>query len=214
MEILSCKDLKFRYNGSSKDTLSGVSFAVQPSQVVLLVGRTGSGKSTLLRLLKKEIAPVGEVSGEIKICGKAQGELSLLESTQCISYVSQNPDTQTVTHKVSVRRFDYLKANESMRRQMQQLGVGEELLALYENHRWLNLVDVYMFYHVHGRELSPADRHHGLQELHRVWLTIDRPLLDVATTAKFGYRPCRCWTLFRLQEWLYFTLRGLLGRNR
>ena len=101
MEILSCKDLKFRYNGSSKDTLSGVSFAVQPSQVVLLVGRTGSGKSTLLRLLKKEISPVGEVSGEIKICGKAQGELSLLESTQCISYVSQNPDTQTVTHKVS-----------------------------------------------------------------------------------------------------------------
>lgn len=101
MEILSCKDLRFRYNGSSKDTLSGVSFTVQPSQVVLLVGRTGSGKSTLLRLLKKEIAPQGEFSGVINICGRAQGELSLLESTQNISYVSQNPDTQTVTHKVS-----------------------------------------------------------------------------------------------------------------
>ncbi len=101
MEILSCKDLRFRYNGSSKDTLTGVSFAVQPSQVVLLVGRTGSGKSTLLRLLKKEISPVGTLSGDIALCGKAQSELSLLESTQTISYISQNPDTQTVTHKVS-----------------------------------------------------------------------------------------------------------------
>ena len=133
---------------------------------------------------------------------------------RCSGIYYYRQHSASVTHQVSVRRFDYLKANESMRRQMQQLGVGEELLALYENHRWLNLVDVYMFYHVHGRELSPADRHYGLQELHRVWLTIDRQLLDVATTAKFGYRPCRCWTLFRLQEWLYFTLRGLLGRNR
>jgi len=30
---------------------------------------------------------------------------------------------------------------------------------------------------------------------------------------KFGYRPLPFWWLFRLQEWLYFTLRGLLGRN-
>lgn len=101
MEILSCKELNFAYSGSAGNTLDGVSFDVQTSQVVLVVGKTGSGKSTLLRLLKKEIAPVGEMSGEIKVNGKAQSELSLLESTQLISYVSQNPQTQTVTHNVS-----------------------------------------------------------------------------------------------------------------
>lgn len=101
MEILSCKDLSFRYNGCKSDTLHGVSFGVQSSQVVLVVGRTGSGKSTLLRLLKKEISPCGELTGEINICGKAQSELTLLESTQSVAYVSQDPDTQTVTHKVS-----------------------------------------------------------------------------------------------------------------
>ena len=119
---------------------------------------------------------------------------------------------RSVTHQVSVRRFDYLRANESMRRQMQQLGVGQPLLDLYENHRWLNLIDVYMFYHRHVRQLSPSDRRYGLHELRRVWSTIDRRALDAHTAAKFGYRPCRSWTLFRLQEWLYFTLRGLLGR--
>ena len=120
----------------------------------------------------------------------------------------------SVTHQVSVRRFDYLRANESMRHQMQQLRVGKELLTLYENHRWLNLIDVYMFYHVHGSKLSATDRHYGLAELHRVWQTIDRSVLKKETTTKFGYRPCSFWALFRLQEWLYFTLRGFLGKNR
>ena len=120
----------------------------------------------------------------------------------------------SVTHQVSVRRFDYLRANESMRRLMQQLGIGSELLAEYENHRWLNLVGVYMFYHVHGRRLSAADREYGLLELRRVWATIDRCALKKETTAKFGYRPCCSWTLFRLQEWCYFTLRTPLGKNR
>ena len=119
----------------------------------------------------------------------------------------------SVTHQVSVRRFDYLRANESMRRQMEQVGVGQPLLDLYENHRWLNLVDVYMFYHVHGRQLAAADRRHGLQELRRIWSAIDRRALRKETTAKFGYRPCRSWCLFRVQEWLYFTLRGWLNKN-
>ena len=120
----------------------------------------------------------------------------------------------SATHQVSVRRFDYLRANESMRRQMLEAGVGQKLLAEYENHRWLNLVGIYMFYHVHGKELTSRERRYGRSELYRTWLSIDRTLLNKETTAKFGYRPCRWWRLFRLQEWLYFTLRGLLGRNR
>ena len=119
----------------------------------------------------------------------------------------------SVTHQVSVRRFDYLRANESMRWQLLEQHVDVELLAVYENHRWLNLVDVYMFYHMHGSELTKKERQYGLQELYRVWATVDRKTLNKKTTAKFGYRPCRSWRLFRLQEWLYFTLRGFLGKN-
>lgn len=121
--------------------------------------------------------------------------------------------SSSVTHQVCVRRFDYLRANESMRFHMQKQGIGKELLDLYENCRWFNLIDVYMFFHVHGHELSSIDRLYGLQELHRVWSTIDRRALKRETITKFGYRPCCCWTLFRLQEWFYFTFRGLLGKN-
>ena len=75
------------------------------------------------------------------------------------------------------------------------------------------LVDCYKFYYCHSRELSVSDRNYALGEMRRVWQNIDRSLLDPAKVHKFGYRPMSSWRLFRCQEWLYFTLRSLLGRN-
>ena len=121
--------------------------------------------------------------------------------------------SSSVTHRVSARRFDLLHANENLKRQLIEMGVPQELLKSYENRRWLNLIDCYMFYHVHGGELTAEERRYGLSELYRIWQTIDRSLLYKETIAKFGYRPCASWLLFRLQEWLYFTLRDLLCKN-
>ena len=117
------------------------------------------------------------------------------------------------THSVGVRRFDFLKANESMRNRLLELKVEPELLAIYENKRWLNYVGIYMFYFVHGKELSQDDRRYGLSELHRVWQTIDRRLLYEWQIRKFGYNPLSSWWLFRCQEWIFFTVRGWLGWN-
>lgn len=119
----------------------------------------------------------------------------------------------STTHAVSVHRYDYLRANESMRKSLQELKVATDLLVIYENQRWLNLVDVFMFHHVHASELPEEARSYGLSELHRVWQLIDRRQLDRRLTRKFGYCPMPSWTLFRFQEWLYFTLRGWLGKN-
>lgn len=127
-----------------------------------------------------------------------------------IYHYRQHPDS--MTHKVDVRRFDYLRANERMRQDLQELGVGQGILNEYECHRWLNLVGVYMFYYFHGSQLPEADRNYGLSELRRVWEGIDRKALDPSVTRKFGYHPCRRWWLFRLEENIYFFLRRLLGR--
>ena len=123
-------------------------------------------------------------------------------------------NSASATHQVSVRRFDYLKANESMKRQLLELGIALPVVARYEQVRWLVLIDCYMFYHVHASELATDERRYGLSELRRIWSTIDRNLLNKETTTKFGYRPCKFWWVFRLQEWCYFTLRGFLGKNR
>lgn len=122
--------------------------------------------------------------------------------------------TASSTKVVSVRQFDYLRANESMKQSLLALDVPVEMLAIYEQHRWLNLIGVYMFYFMHGRELSPQERRYGLSELKRIWQNIDRKLLNRSQNRKLGYLPMPTWPMFRLEEWVYFSLRRLLGKNR
>lgn len=57
-------DVSFKYPGSSKETLSHVSFKVDPGETVGIVGRTGSGKSTLVSLLVRLYDPT---SGTIRL---------------------------------------------------------------------------------------------------------------------------------------------------
>lgn len=128
-----------------------------------------------------------------------------------VYFYRQNP--QSVTHHISVRRFDYLRANESMKQQLELLHVDDIILEQYETVRWRVLIDLYMFYYTHGKELIKEERVYGLSEIHRVWENINRSLLDKHLICKFGYRPMAYWWMFRTQEWLYFTLRGWLGKN-
>ncbi|WP_443712854.1 ABC transporter ATP-binding protein [Ruminococcus sp.] len=101
MEILSCKNVAFKYNESTGYALSDCTFSVKKGEKVMLCGASGSGKSTLLRLLKREVSPRGELSGEIDLIGKAATELSDRGSAEKIGFVMQDPDSQTVCDKVS-----------------------------------------------------------------------------------------------------------------
>lgn len=106
MALLEVKNLSFTYPRQPKDTmeakpaLSGVSLDIRRGEFMVLCGASGCGKSTLLRLLKRELAPKGEKSGEIFFCGKEQSELSEREAACEIGYVLQNPENQIVTDKV------------------------------------------------------------------------------------------------------------------
>jgi ATP-binding cassette subfamily B multidrug efflux pump len=46
-------DFKYRPTGAGEEVLSGVSFTVEPGEVVAIVGGTGSGKSTLVHLIPR-----------------------------------------------------------------------------------------------------------------------------------------------------------------
>ena len=100
MEILTVKNLNFRYPTGNGLTLKNLSFSVEEGEFLVICGATGSGKSTLLRLLKRELAPVGELSGEIFFEGRELDSLSPGESACKIGYVMQQPEQQIVTDKV------------------------------------------------------------------------------------------------------------------
>jgi subfamily B ATP-binding cassette protein MsbA len=50
---LEVKNLSFTYPGTEKQVLNDLNFAVEPGQMVALVGRSGSGKSTLANLIPR-----------------------------------------------------------------------------------------------------------------------------------------------------------------
>lgn len=136
------------------------------------------------------------------------------EVRQCNGIYYYRQHLESVTHHISVRRFDYLRANESMRQQMMNAKVETRLLNLYEKVRWLNLIDVYLFFYKNRSQLNQNDRQYGIDEMHRVWKNIDVSTLPCRLKWKFGYMPLRpLWSLFRLQEEVYFLLRSLMRKN-
>lgn len=88
MALLEIKNLSFSYPNGKENVLKNINLAVNDGEFCVLIGKSGSGKSTLLRLLKKEIAPYGNISGEIVI------------NSENIGFVNQNVESNIVTDTV------------------------------------------------------------------------------------------------------------------
>lgn len=100
MEILKIENLNFTYPLTASPAISNASFSVNKGEFIAVCGATGSGKSTLLRLLKPELAPLGEKNGEIIFDGVLLSELAPEKSASGIGFVMQNPEHQIVTDTV------------------------------------------------------------------------------------------------------------------
>lgn len=127
----------------------------------------------------------------------------------------------SVTHQVSIRRFDYLDANTHMKQYLQCLHVEEKYLHHYENHRWLNLIALYQFAIQHKTEFQKDDYHQAMQMLRATWQSIDVSALTPRNHYKIGYVPFLSiwmpepvgWFLFSCEQKIYHRLRKVLRRN-
>lgn len=97
---LSYKNVSFRYPGAAEPALVDTVLDVPEGAFALLTGATGSGKTTLLRLAKPEVAPSGELAGEVEVFGVPSRDLSSRESARACGLVFQNPDAQIVCDSV------------------------------------------------------------------------------------------------------------------
>ncbi len=100
MALLAVENLTFTYPNCPAPAIENVSLTVEKGEFLALCGPTGCGKSTLLRLLKREMAPLGDLTGTILVDGKPQGALTDREAAARIGYVMQRPEHQIVTDKV------------------------------------------------------------------------------------------------------------------
>ena len=134
--------------------------------------------------------------------------LSAREVRPCCGtyYYRQHPSS--LTHQGIEGYFDRMKANERLMQAMKEAGVdGDDLSKLYER-CWLGIVDAYYYYTLHRNALTSDERREVVDKIRGAWSTIDVCYIPRSCRTKFGYRPLRTsWTLFRLQEEIYFRLR-------
>lgn len=100
MAFLEVKQLSFRYPDEDDLAVADVSFRVAEGEFIVLCGPTGCGKTTLLRLLKRELAPVGDESGEIVYRGQPITAHDEKQLTTEIGMVLQDPENQIVMDHV------------------------------------------------------------------------------------------------------------------
>ena len=118
MALIEIKNLIFSYPQSSENALDGVELSVEEGEICLVIGRSGSGKSTLLRLLKKEIAPHGDIRGEITV------------NAQSVGFVNQNIESNIVTDTV---RSELAFAPQSMGKSREKTALSVAEAASYFN---------------------------------------------------------------------------------
>ncbi|MBW4696986.1 MAG: ABC transporter ATP-binding protein/permease [Aphanocapsa lilacina HA4352-LM1] len=81
------EDVSFRYPGSEREVLSGVSFEIRPGETVALVGENGSGKTTLVKLLTRLYEPTG---GRILLEGRDLAEYEPEKLRELVGVVFQD----------------------------------------------------------------------------------------------------------------------------
>ncbi len=99
MEILDIQALSFEYP-DGKRALEDISFSLFPGEFALMCGSSGCGKTTLMRLLKRELAPHGHMTGQLLYCGRPMADMSDRQAAQEIGMVMQQPESQIITDRV------------------------------------------------------------------------------------------------------------------
>ncbi|UUZ94228.1 ABC transporter ATP-binding protein/permease [Paenibacillus sp. P25] len=117
---VSFEEVGFGYDNETL-TLKGVSFRMEPGQVLGLLGRTGSGKTTLARLLLRFYDPQ---QGRILLGGTDIREAKLQELRSRVGMVTQTIEIFQGTVRDNLTFFDEEVDDAAIVRVLEELGLG------------------------------------------------------------------------------------------
>lgn len=96
------ENYSFQYHSRSELALDSLSFEVHPGEVLLIAGSSGCGKTTLMRSINGLIPYTyrGDYQGDIKLFGKSVFDLKMVDISQTVGTVLQDPERQIVASYV------------------------------------------------------------------------------------------------------------------
>lgn len=119
--------VSLRYNNESDPALVGVSFEVEPGEVVCVTGRNGSGKSTILKVLLGLYTPQ---AGAVKIDATDIRQIDPIEMRHMISYTPQTCNLFFGTVAQNLRLAHPTATDADIRWACDQADVWEEIMSL------------------------------------------------------------------------------------
>lgn len=122
---IDLEDVSFTYE--AEPVLQDVSIAVDPGEVLGLLGRTGSGKTTITRLLFRLYDPA---SGTVRFGGTDVKQARLEALRERVALVTQDVQVFNATLRDNVALFDDTVPDERLRAVFDQLGLGDWLRGL------------------------------------------------------------------------------------
>ena len=122
-------DVSFTYPGDDKPTLKHISFAVQPGEMIGIVGATGSGKSTMAQLLPRLFDPT---EGTVKVGGVDLKDTNESSLRKTVSFVLQR--ATLFSGKISDNlRQGKADAQEADMKRAAQIAQAAEFVERYED---------------------------------------------------------------------------------
>ncbi|MCM1311437.1 MAG: glycosyltransferase [Bacteroides sp.] len=124
----------------------------------------------------------------------------------------------SMTSACTILRFDYMDANLSMKRQLEEemskgnLRDAEYVLDFYENHRWLNIVGAYWFFYQNRQAFTSGECAEIERRIAANLRTVETWRIRRELKMKLGYYPFKSYTVFKRMENFYFRLRGCVWK--
>ncbi|MFO9689998.1 ABC transporter ATP-binding protein [Weissella confusa] len=122
-------DVSFTYPGDDRPTLKHISFAVQPGEMIGIVGATGSGKSTMAQLIPRLFDPT---EGTVKVGGVDLKDTNESSLRKTVSFVLQR--ATLFSGKISDNlRQGKADAEEADMKRAAQIAQAAEFVERYED---------------------------------------------------------------------------------
>lgn len=117
------------------------------------------------------------------------------------------------TMKVSMRSFDHILANHSMRVMLAKEDVPRKYKRHLELCSWYNFIGACRIFHFHKDDFSADQQREIRWRLRYILHTFSFFRLPVSVTFRFGYIPIQWYWLFMFQQWTFWNLRTKLHKE-